>query len=121
MSRNEPTDEQYAIALDSATVRRHGVLLRALQTGCPSALKQIDTALGDYLQDEQAWTDLITKTIAGANPLQRVIADLVWSEAESDARAELDQVERDRPAAIAEDRAEREAWNRFMAAETEFT
>lgn len=120
MSRYLPTDEQYDAALTAAAHTHHKRILTSMQLGCAMTMRQIDQALGDYLQDEQAWAEIITKTIAGENPMQRVIAEVIWNEAEMAARRELAQRERERPQNIADDRAEQRAWDRLVAFENAY-
>lgn len=115
MSHIFPTDEQYEAELIKATKRHYERLVASTKMGCPLTLRQVDLALGDFMQDTQAWMEVITNTVAGQNPLQKVLADVMWQEAETSARAELAQREQQRPQNIAEDRAESRAWGRLLA------
>ncbi|TWI69028.1 hypothetical protein IP91_00093 [Pseudoduganella lurida] len=114
MPRTTPTDEQYDEKLTEVTRAQHATIMAALKAGEPNNTTVIDMALSDYLSDENALAALIKATAAGRNPLQAVINDLVWTEAEERARAELARLERERVANDIEDRAERAAHDRLL-------
>lgn len=105
---NEQRDERLAELTQEAA----DAMTQALAAGLPKTMQLIDEALGEYLQDGQARAELLRKTAVGGNPFTKVLADLVWDEAEKRAEVELARRERERRDLDEEARAERvaEAW-----------
>jgi len=85
---------------------------QALAAGLPKTTTQIDEALGDYMQDDQARAELLRRTAAGENAFADVLADLIGHEAAQRAEQELQREEQRRAESAQHARIERMAWNR---------
>ena len=109
---NDERAEDCAQELATLTREAADSMTQALAAGLPKTVQLIDEALGLYLQDDQARAELLRKTAAGGNPFTKVLADLVWAEAEVRAEEELARLERERRTDANEARADRlaEAW-----------
>jgi hypothetical protein len=115
MSRNNRNPELYEEFVTRMAREEAHVINLLLASATEKTVAMITRALGEFVSDDQALADLIKGTVAGGNPLQKVIADLVWAEAER--RAVAEAVRREERAAEdrAEDRAESRAWDRLIA------
>jgi len=82
-------------ALVDLTRQKSAGLLAAVVSGQPQTTKLLIELLGDYLTDDNAIANLVRETMAGTNSLQGVITDLIWTEAEQLAQAELAAIERE--------------------------
>lgn len=107
MPRTTPTDDQYNDKPIDVTRAQHAAIMAALKSGAPTNTAAIVEALSDFLADPQAAAALIRATAEGRNPLQAVLNELVWTEAEERARYELARLERERLANTEEERASR--------------
>jgi hypothetical protein len=95
MSRTASPEELRAKALIDLARQKSAGLLAAVRTGQPQASKLIRDCLSEYITDDNALSALILESLAGTNTLQGVIADLIWTEAEALAKAELAEIERE--------------------------
>ena len=66
-----------------------------MRDGQPHASKLIRDCLSEYITDDNALSALILESLAGTNSLQGVITDLIWTDAEALAKAELAEIERE--------------------------
>lgn len=108
MALHDPrTEEQRDEQLTRLTREAADSMTQALAAGLPKTVQLIDEALGLYLQDDQARAELLRKTAAGGNPFTKVLADLVWAEAEVRAEEELVRQERERRASADDNRIAR--------------
>lgn len=116
MALHEPISKKTrAERLAELTREAADAMTQALAAGLPKTMQLIDEALGEYLQDEQARAELLRKTAAGGNPLTKVLADLVWAEAETRAELELQRLERGAAEEADEARVDRAIWHRETA------
>ena len=104
---NDERAEDRAQELATLTREAADSMTQALAAGLPQTMKLIDEALGQFLDDGQARAELLRKTAAGGNPFTKLLADLVWLEAELRAENELERLERDRRASADENRIHR--------------
>lgn len=114
MSRTETT-EQHEQAITAEARGQHAVIIASLKAGAPNITKLIFNALGEYVADDNALEQLLVETARGGNPLQQVINDLAWAEAERRAEAEMARREREGRAADEEARRDRATWERQFA------
>lgn len=77
------------VALVNLTRKKTAGLVAAFRAGEPKATAKVLELLGDYLTDEQVVATLVLESLAGTNSLQGVITDLIWTECEEQAQAEL--------------------------------
>lgn len=87
MTHRTVTIDQHALI--SLTREKTAGLVAAVRASQPQAVALALELLGDYLTDEQAVVTLIQESLAGTNSLQGVITDLIWTECEELAKAEL--------------------------------
>lgn len=85
----------------------------AVSHGTPNLTTEIDEALGDYLQDNQARAELIRRTVAGENALRAVLDELISDIAAKQAEKQLQREDRAHAMEVAERRAEA-AWEEFQ-------
>ena len=87
MSKHTAADQ----SLINLTRQKTAGLVAAVRAGQPQATALVLELLREYLTDEQALIALVLESLAGTNSLQGVITDLIWTECEELARAELAQ------------------------------
>ena len=104
---NEARDERLAELTREAADNINS----AIAAGLPQMMAVIDEAMGRYLEDDQARAELLRKTAAGGNPFTKVLADLVWDEAEKRAEAELQRLEREGADEADEARVDMARWH----------
>lgn len=108
MALHDPrTEEQRDEQLTRLTHEAADAMTQALAAGLSKTVQLIDEALGLYLQDGHVRAELLRKTAAGGNPFTKVLADLVWAEAEVRAEEEVARMERERRASADEARVDR--------------
>jgi hypothetical protein len=117
MALHDPvtSDERRAEKLADLTQEAADSITQALAAGLPKTMQIIDEALGEFMQDDQARAELLRKTAAGGNPFTKVLADLVWHEAEARAEQELQRLEREGRDADNEARIDLAIWHREPA------
>jgi len=117
MALHDPstTEEKRDERLAELTREAADNLTAALSLGLPETMQIIDEALGEFMQDDQARFELLRKTAAGGNPFTKVLADLVWAEAEVRAEQELQRRERDAAEEDDDARVDMARWHRAMA------
>lgn len=117
MALHDPsiTEEKREERLAELTREAADSITQALAAGLPKTMQIIDEALGEFMQDDQARFELLRKTAAGGNPFTKVLADLVWAEAE--VRAEQELLRRERDVAEEDDdaRVDMALWHRATA------
>ena len=102
--------------LDQLTREAAQSITAAVSHGTPNLTTEIDEALGDYLQDDQARADLIRRTVTGENALRAVLDELISDIATKQAEKELQHEDRAHAMDVAERRAEA-AWEEFQLQE----
>jgi len=108
MALHDPcTEEQRDELLTRLTREAADAMTQALAAGLPKTVLLFDEALGLYLQDGQARAELLRRTAAGGNPMTKILADLVWEEAEVRAEEEVARMERERRASADDNRIAR--------------
>lgn len=117
MALHDPiaTEEKREEKLAELTREAADAITQALAAGLPNTMKTIDEALGEFMQCDQARAELLRKTAAGGNPFTKVLAELVWTEAEVRAEAELQRLEREGRADADDARVDLAVWHREPA------
>lgn len=108
-------DEARQQLLTDLTRECADAMTSALAAGLPRTVDLIDEALGEYMQDNQARAKLLRKTAAGENPMQKVVSDLIWHEAEQRAEQDLQREERRRAEEAQYARIEQRVHEKFFA------
>jgi len=97
MALHDPiTAEQADEKLAELTASQAADITTCLAAGWPFTVKLFDEALGEFMQDDQARADLLTRTARGENAFQQVLADLIHKEALVRAQQELARLEQQR-------------------------